>query len=106
MNLGGLVLSVGKSASGSPLMSLTIRNFSGSSPRTGFVLSATGLYFFLVWRLIEIGSESRDGSCDSVTEGDVGFEGTSVVEAKAGTESRFLVSEQIEEIDERNEEEA
>jgi hypothetical protein len=41
-------------------MFLTILNFSGRTPRTGFVLSATGLYFFPVLRCMDVTSVSGD----------------------------------------------
>jgi hypothetical protein len=49
-------------------MFLTILNLSGSSPITGLTLSATGLYFFLVERLMEgtSGSEWPDESLEIV----------------------------------------
>lgn len=47
VNLGGLVGSVGRSASGSPLISRTMRNFSSTPVMTGRTFCATGLYFFL-----------------------------------------------------------
>jgi hypothetical protein len=47
-NGGGLVGNIGRSFNGSPLIVLMILNLLGSSPITGFTLSATGLYFFFV----------------------------------------------------------
>ena len=52
----GLGSKIGKFASGSPVMFLIIRNLSGSSPMIGLTLSATGLYFFLVFFLAAIGA--------------------------------------------------
>ena len=47
-NFGGFGSSAGSPARESPLISLMILNLSGSSPRIGLVLSATGLYFLVV----------------------------------------------------------
>ena len=52
LNVGGLVGKIGKSLSGSPIIHRMIRNLSGNVPMCGLTLSATGLYFFLVERLI------------------------------------------------------
>ena len=58
VNFGGFGLSVGKCSRGSPLMFLMILNFSANSPNTGLTLSATGLYFFVVLRCMEVTSNS------------------------------------------------
>ena len=52
---GGRVGRLGKPFKGSPMMLQMIRNLSGSSPMKGLILRATGLYFFLPSRFINIG---------------------------------------------------
>ena len=53
-NDGGCVGRIGNSLSGSPMMFLMILNLSGSSLITGLIFRATGLYFFLPSRFINI----------------------------------------------------
>ena len=57
---------VGMSASGSPMMFRSMRNFEGKVPRTGCVFKATGLYFFLVTKAMRGVSEGKGGrsGCD------------------------------------------
>ena len=52
---GGHVGRLGKCSKGLPMMLRMIRNLSGSSPMKGLILRATGLYFFLPSRFINIG---------------------------------------------------
>ena len=57
---------VGMSASGSPMMFRSMRNFEGKVPRTGCVFKATSLYFFLVTKVTRGVSEGEGGwsGCD------------------------------------------
>src|SRR5271154_2910546 len=66
-NEGGCVGRVGKVLSGSPIILRIIWNLSGSSPMTGFILRATGLYFFLPSKFmnIELLLFVGNGSCVS-----------------------------------------
>ena len=54
------------SASGSPMMFRSMRNFEGKVPRTGWVFKATGLYFFFVTKATRGVSEGEGGrnGCD------------------------------------------
>ena len=52
---------VGMSASRSPMMFRSMRNFEGKVPRTGCVFKATGLYFFLVTKAMRGVSEGEGG---------------------------------------------
>ena len=76
-NFGGFGLRVGRCSNGSPLMFLMIRNFSASSPSTGLVLSATGLYFLVVLRPILTSSGLEDDGADMSG----GSGGTSLIKA-------------------------
>jgi hypothetical protein len=67
---GGLGVRMGRSASGSPMIFRTMRNFSGRSVKTGRVLSATGLYLRFAakienrsWNVsvVSIGTKSEKG---------------------------------------------
>ena len=57
---------VGMSASGSPMMFHSMRNFEGKVPRTGWVFKATGLYFFFITKVTRGVSEGEGGQsgCD------------------------------------------
>ena len=52
---------VGMSASGSPMMFCSMRNFEGKVPRTGWVFKATGLYFFFITKVTRGVSEGEGG---------------------------------------------
>ena len=59
VNGGGFVGSIGRFCSGSPVIRRMIQNLSGNSPMTGFILRATGLYFFLPSRFMNISGAGR-----------------------------------------------
>src|ERR1700761_4427720 len=78
VNGGGFGLSFGMSASGSPSIWRSMRNFSGSVPRTGRIFWATGLYFFLAYTSARGGRENRGSSCN----GEETAVGTDIGDAK------------------------
>ena len=104
---GGEGFSGGISASGSPIIFCSIRNFSGRSARSGRVLRATGLYFFLVVRYwstnsvrlpISVDTDGGEGETEAkcfsgfvyVEEGDDEEAGESIVEKKTSSECDFI----------------
>lgn len=92
MNVGGLVGSIGKSASGSPIIFRIILNLSGKVPICGLTLSATGLYFFFVVRCIsDVSVSSSVCLVGSATLSEVRIRAGKVVLVRAKIEIFFVL---------------